>query len=64
MQSTQSRVLLAVINDVLQRFNVSITKLRGQCYDGVPINCAVLTLAMSLLKVQVTDKTYLEAFSN
>ena len=34
VESTQSRVLLAVINDVLQRFNVSITKLRGQCYDG------------------------------
>ena len=34
VESTQATVLLAVIHDVLQRLNVSITKLRGQCYDG------------------------------
>lgn len=34
VESTQSAVLVAVIHDVLQRLNVSITKLVGQCYDG------------------------------
>ena len=28
-------MLVAVIHDVLQRLNVSVSKLRGQCYDGV-----------------------------
>ena len=32
--STQSSVLHHIIHDVLQRLNLSITKLRGQCYDG------------------------------
>ena len=32
--NTQSSTLLAVIRDVLLRENISITKLRGQCYDG------------------------------
>ena len=32
--ATQATALLAVIHDVLLRLNVSITKLRGQCYDG------------------------------
>ena len=34
VESTQVTVLLAVIHDVLQRLDVSITKLRGQSYDG------------------------------
>lgn len=34
VQSTQADVLVAVILDVLQRFDIPITKLRGQCYDG------------------------------
>ena len=34
VESTQATALLAVIHDVLLRLNVSITKLRGQCYDG------------------------------
>ena len=34
VESTQSSILVATIRDVLQRVNVSITKLRGQCYDG------------------------------
>ena len=32
--STAASSLVATIRDVLQRVNVSITKLRGQCYDG------------------------------
>ena len=27
-------MLIAVIHDVLQRLNISVSKLRGQCYDG------------------------------
>ncbi len=34
VDSTQSSTLVATIHDVLQRVNVSIIKLRGQCYDG------------------------------
>ena len=34
VSNTQSSTLLAVIRDVLLRVNISITKLRGQCYDG------------------------------
>ena len=34
VDSTQASALVATIRDVLQRVNVSITKLRGQCYDG------------------------------
>ena len=33
--STQSSVLHHIIHNVLQRLNLSITKLRGQWYDGV-----------------------------
>ena len=33
VESTQSSILVHTIHDVLQRANVSITKLRGQCYD-------------------------------
>ena len=32
--STAALSLVATIRDVLQRVNLSITKLRGQCYDG------------------------------
>ena len=32
--STAASSLVATVRDVLQRVNVSITKLRGQCYDG------------------------------
>ena len=32
--NTESSTLLAVIRDVLLRLNISIAKLRGQCYDG------------------------------
>ena len=34
VESTQSSTLVSTIHDVLQRVNISITKLRGQCYDG------------------------------
>ena len=34
VSNTQSSTLLAVIRDVLLRVNISITKFRGQCYDG------------------------------
>ena len=34
VESTESEILVAVIHDVLQRLNVSVSKLRGQCYDG------------------------------
>ena len=33
VESTQASVLHSVIRDVLQRFNLTITKLRGQYYD-------------------------------
>ena len=33
-ESTQSSTLVSTIHNVLQRVNISITKLRGQCYDG------------------------------
>lgn len=34
IESTQSSTLISTIHDVLQRMNISITKFRGQCYDG------------------------------
>ena len=34
VESTQASILHSVIRDVLQWFNLTITKLRGQCYDG------------------------------
>ena len=34
VDSTEAAVLLTVIHDVLLRMNISINKLRGQCYDG------------------------------
>ena len=34
VDSTQASTLAATIHDVLQRMNVPITNLRGQCYDG------------------------------
>ena len=34
VESTRSSTIVATIHDVLQRVNVSITKLRCQCYDG------------------------------
>ena len=33
-ESTEAIALLTFIHDVLNRLNISITKLRGQCYDG------------------------------
>ena len=33
-ESTEAIALLTIIHDVLNRLNISITKLRGQCYDG------------------------------
>ena len=30
----QSSMLVQIIHDILQRFDIPITKLRGQCYDG------------------------------
>ena len=32
-ESTEAIALLTIIHDVLNRLNISITKLRGQCYD-------------------------------
>ena len=32
--STRSEIIYAAITDVLQRLNLSISKVRGQCYDG------------------------------
>ena len=34
VQSTQASVLHSVIHDFLQWYNLTITKLRGQSYDG------------------------------
>lgn len=34
VESTSATDLVAVIQDVLTRLNVSVNKLRGQCYDG------------------------------
>ena len=34
VESNQSSTLVSTIHDVLQRVNISITKFRGQCYDG------------------------------
>ena len=34
VESTAAEMLLTIIHDVLQRFNISVSKLRGQCYDG------------------------------
>ena len=34
LESTQASIIVTVVCDVLQRLNISITKLRGQCYDG------------------------------
>lgn len=33
-ESTQASALFRIIRDVLTRLNVSITRMRGQCYDG------------------------------
>ena len=33
-ETVQSSMLVQIIHDILQRFDVPITKLRGQCYDG------------------------------
>ena len=32
-ESTEAIALLTIIHDVLNRLNISITKLKGQCYD-------------------------------
>ena len=32
-ESTEAIALLTIIHDELNRLNISITKLRGQCYD-------------------------------
>ncbi len=34
VESTAATVLVGVVRDVLARLNVSINKIRGQCYDG------------------------------
>ncbi len=34
VESTASDILVAVIKDVLIRMNLSVNKMRGQCYDG------------------------------
>ena len=39
VESTASTVLVGVIHDVLTRMNVSIHKIRGQCYDGASAMC-------------------------
>ena len=39
IESTQLEMLLAVVHDVLHRLNISISKLRGQCYDGAASMC-------------------------
>ena len=33
VESTQATVLVGIIHDVLQRLDVSVIKIRGQCYD-------------------------------
>ena len=35
VDSTQANALVGLLHDVLQKLNVSITKIRGLCYDGV-----------------------------
>ena len=34
VESTQASVIVTVVCDALQRLNMSITKLKGECYDG------------------------------
>lgn len=34
VESTEASAIFFLIRDVLKRFNISIAKLRGQCYDG------------------------------
>ena len=36
---TQASALLQVIKDFILRYNLSISKLRGQCYDGAASMC-------------------------
>ena len=33
-ETIQSSMLVQIIHNILQRFNIPITKIRGQCYDG------------------------------
>ena len=39
VESTASICLVGVIHDVLIRLNISISKIRGQCYDGAAAMC-------------------------
>ena len=39
VESTQSTALVTIIKDILVRLNISINKLRGQCYDGAAAMC-------------------------
>ena len=34
MASTQASVLYSMVCDILLRLNISVSKLRDQCYDG------------------------------
>ncbi len=50
--------LLATIHDVLLRVNVSITKLRGQCYDGASSMSGSRGVAIQLQKEPRAVYTY------
>ena len=53
MASTGAETIYATITDVLLRLNLSVSKVRGQCYDGAAtMSCAKSSVATRLLAAE------------
>ena len=43
LPSTEAETIVSVLKDVLLRLNLSMKKIRGQCYDGASSMCGIKT---------------------
>lgn len=64
VESTVSTALVAVIHDVLARLNVSINKIRGQCYDGASAMCGSQGGVATLIQREEPRAIYIHCYGH
>ena len=64
VESTASTVLDGVIHDVLIRLNISISKIRGQCYDGAAAICGSQRGMATLIQQEEPRAIYIHCYGH
>ena len=64
VESTAATVLIGVIRDVFTRLNVSMNKIRGQCYDGASAMCGSQGGVATLIQHEEPRAIYIHCYGH